>query len=181
MWKKILIIISIILFISLVIYIVIYDSKNQENIINNTQSISDEREATKIQSENCMGAIEGELSYPSEIVPDGSLVCAKNIETNNYYCTPNQVINSKYRNKKGYRLEVPRGIYSVSSVFPFALTEQLIKQNMFVEYKYAGDNCRASTCRDEYAPVMVGCETVENIGLFRVGSLGIFKDFLINK
>lgn len=179
MTKKILIIIAIVLFISLIVYIAVIDYKNQNNVENN--NLEQEIQIQKPQTENCIGAIEGELSYPSEIVPDGSLVCAKNIGTNNYYCTPNQVVDSKYRNKKGYRLEVPNGIYSVSGVFPFSLTEKLIQQNLFVEYKYSGDNCRASVCRDENAPVMVACRTVENIDLFRLGGLSLFKDFLINK
>lgn len=172
MWKKILIAIAIFLFISIVIYIVICDYKNQDNLqINN---LGQDKIIEKSQPENCMGAIEGELSYPSAVVPSGSIVCAKNIETNNYYCTPNQVIDFKYRNKKGYMLEVPKGIYNVSGIFPFFYNS---KTGSIYEYKYTGQGCNIDSCVDINAPVTVNCETISNIDLFEYGALNVFEIF----
>ncbi len=151
---------------------------NQEDIIkelNKKIDNSKNLENKNIDLEKtCTGAIEGELSYPSEIVPNGSIVCAKNLGTNNYYCTPNQVIDSKYRNKKAYRLEVPSGIYSVSAIFPFLKDKN---NQPSLEFKYSGDDCMGNECRDENVSVMIGCETVSNIDLFKIGVLNLFQIF----
>ncbi len=171
MWKKILIIVFIILFVSLVVYIVIYDYRNESNLKDarvNNEIIIDEKDFGKNQ---CRGAITGSLSYPSEIIPNGSIVCAKNIGTNNLYCTLNQTIDSKFLGSKGYKLEVPQGIYSVSALFPF------VEAKYLKEYKYAGENCLKNNCKDENISVSVGCDVVSGVNLFKEGTLSVFKEF----
>lgn len=180
--KKILISIASVLFVSFVIYIGIYDYKNQadQSVNKENQEIKKEQDeiTTKPQAENCMGVIEGEFMFPSSMIPSGSVVCAKNMETNNYYCTPNQVVDSKYKNKKGYRLEVPSGIYSVSGIFPFF---DDTKTNLPFEYKYTGQSCDVESCVDVNTSINVGCEIISDINLSQYGELNIFKIFFDSK
>lgn len=171
MYKRPLIIILILLFVSLVVYIAIIDYRNESQINDSkvfNQVTVDEKDFGK---NLCRGAITGSLSYPSEIIPNRSVVCAKNIGTNNLYCTLNQTVDSKFLGGKGYKLEVPQGIYSISAIFPF------IEAKYLKEYKYAGNNCLNNNCKDENVSVSVGCETVDGINLFREGNLNVFKDF----
>ncbi|MDD4290153.1 MAG: hypothetical protein PHH83_02645 [Patescibacteria group bacterium] len=171
MYKKILIIISILLFISLVIYIAVCDYKNQSNIEND---LEEKQQVKKSESENCIAVIEGELSFPSSMIPSASMVCAKNLETNNYYCTPNQVVDEKYRNKKGYRLEVPSGVYVLSGIFSFFKDKTT---GLPYEYKYTDKDCNIESCVDVNAPITVNCETISNINLFEYGALNVFEIF----
>ena len=116
--------------------------------------------------------------FPSSMIPSGSVVCAKNLESNNYYCTPNQIIDEKYRNKKGYRLEVPSGRYVVSAIFPFF---DNTKTNLPFEYKYTGEDCNIESCLDSNTSITVDCGTISDIDLFQYGELNIFKIFFDNK
>ena len=64
------------------------------------------------------GFIEGSLSYPGEIILPGMEVCAKNIETEELYCTDNHIEDAKYTYGKGYKLKVPAGDYYVYAKVP---------------------------------------------------------------
>jgi hypothetical protein len=176
MWKKILIIIAILLFISLIVYIAVIDYKNQNNVESN--NLEHKKEVQKPQSENCIGTIEGEFMFPSSMIPTGSVVCAKNLETNNYYCTPNQIVDLKYRNKKGYKLEVPSGTYVVSGIFPFFDDPNT---NLPFEYKYTGESCDIESCVDVNTSISVDCETISDIDLSQYGVLNIFDIFFHKK
>ena len=174
MLKKVFISISILLFIFLVVYIVVCDYKNQ---IKAEKKPGYKQQVEKSQTENCISIIEGELSFPSSMIPSGSMICAKNLETNNYYCTANQVIDEKYRNKKGYRLEVPSGKYVISGIYPFFKDK---KTGLPYEYKYTDKDCNIESCPDINASITVNCETISNINLFEYGALNIFEIFYKN-
>lgn len=64
------------------------------------------------------GVIEGSLTYPSEGIPSGLKVCAKNTVSNAVTCTTKHLNNKKYIYDKGYRLTVKAGKYKVYAVNP---------------------------------------------------------------
>jgi len=59
-----------------------------------------------------MGEIEGSLSYPSEVIPNLE-VCAESINTNEEFCTYEQIEERKFDYGFGYLIEVPEGEYYV--------------------------------------------------------------------
>ena len=64
-----------------------------------------------------VGTIEGNLSYPSEQIPDLT-VCAQDINgSSSPYCTTSLINDSKYTAGRGYMLEVAPGDYYVYSYF----------------------------------------------------------------
>lgn len=75
-------------------------------------------EAAKKASENDKGFIEGSLGYPSSYIPQDMKICAENLETQEEYCTTNQIYDSKYTYRVGYKIEVPVGSYNVYSSVP---------------------------------------------------------------
>ncbi len=58
------------------------------------------------------GYIEGPLSYPSSGIPD-LVICARNIDTNEKYCTQENINDDRYRYGKGFELRVLPGTYYV--------------------------------------------------------------------
>jgi hypothetical protein len=79
-------------------------------------------------SKNILGTIEGSLGYPSDYIPEMK-ICAENIETKEEFCSYEQIIDKKFNNEIGYKIEAPKGTYHVYS--------QLIneKQKKLNEYK----------------------------------------------
>ncbi|MBU0648003.1 hypothetical protein KJ855_02385, partial [Patescibacteria group bacterium] len=64
-----------------------------------------------------VGTIEGNLSYPSEQIPDLT-VCAEDTGgASSPYCTNSLINDLKYTAGRGYQLEVPPGDYYVYSYF----------------------------------------------------------------
>lgn len=126
----------------------------------------------EIENDQCLGYIEGPLSYPSEKIPEGMYICARNLETQYEYCTDKQIIDSKFRYEKGYRLEVPIGNYYVAGFYPW-MTDTPMQ-----EFKYAECDPKEEDCSTMLSVVSVGCdELTENIDLFNWGKFNFFKRF----
>ncbi len=88
------------------------------------------------------GTIEGSLSYPSEFIPEME-VCAENIETEEEFCTYEQIEDQKYIYGYGYKIEVPEGNYQV-----FARLTDVAEDDAYADYKaYYSDFV---TCGLEY-------------------------------
>ncbi len=145
--------------------------EQQEDVVSK-ESVGDEK---KYLPQNCMGIIEGSLMFPSEKIPSGMYVCARNIKTGYEYCSDQNIESDKFIYKKGYRLEVPSGQYVVASVYPQGLGAGQIDKAM--EFKYTG--CSGSDCRNEPLLVFsVECnKTIENINLFDGWRIDFFRKF----
>lgn len=64
-----------------------------------------------------VGTIEGNLTYPSEVIPDLT-ICAEEISNPaNQYCTKELISDTKYSSGRGYKLDVAPGKYYVYSYF----------------------------------------------------------------
>ena len=72
-----------------------------------------EEEAAALKNEK--GFIEGSLGYPSNYIPQDMKICAINLDTEEEYCTTEQVYDKKYTYTMGYKIEVPVGSYNVYS------------------------------------------------------------------
>lgn len=68
---------------------------------------------TITQQETGNGTISGQLSFPSEKMPDDLTVCAQNTSSQKEYCSSKKEIDEKDKFKIGYSLEVPAGEYIV--------------------------------------------------------------------
>lgn len=67
---------------------------------------------------NSSGTIEGSLTLPKDdAFIEDILVCAKEIENGNGYCTAEFVEDTKYESGKGYKLELPNGKYNVYALY----------------------------------------------------------------
>lgn len=73
--------------------------------------------AKEIAVESTTGFIEGSMSYPSEMIPPGVMVCAENTKSKVESCTKERVTNSKYMYGIGYKMELPVGTYYVYERF----------------------------------------------------------------
>ncbi len=145
--------------------------ENQEEVV----SKEDAGDEKKYLSQNCMGVIEGSLMFPSEKIPSGMYVCARNIKTMQEYCSDQNIESDKFKYKMGYRLEVPSGQYVIAGVYPQGLGSGQIDKAM--EFKYTkcnGDNCH----NDSLLVFDVGCgKTSENINLFDGWRIDFFRRF----
>lgn len=145
--------------------------ENQEEISSNKGVKNTEQSL----SQNCFGAVEGSLMFPSEKIPDGMYVCARNIDTGYEYCTDKNIESDRFRYKKGYRLEVPSGQYVAAGIYPQGLGAFQIDKAM--EFKYTG--CKGSDCHN--GPLLVfsvECnKTIENINLFDGWRVDFFRRF----
>lgn len=63
------------------------------------------------------GFIEGSMSYPSEMIPPGVMVCAENTKSKVESCTKERITSSKYMYGEGYKMELPIGTYHVYERF----------------------------------------------------------------
>ena len=89
--------------------------------INDTEVYVESGEEIPLQKEtesNDFGFIRGPLSYPSEIVPEDMVVCAKNLETELEYCSDDHISDEGFLNGVGFELEVPVGNYYVFAFLP---------------------------------------------------------------
>ena len=64
------------------------------------------------------GFIEGSMSFPSEGIPPGVIVCAEEITTKVELCTTERINDTKYTYRIGYKLEVLPGKYLVYEKLP---------------------------------------------------------------
>jgi hypothetical protein len=69
----------------------------------------DESEQDEVVQE---GSISGPLTYPSESIPDGLVIHAQNIDTNEEFSTNEHLSDSRFPSK-GFELTVPEGRYYV--------------------------------------------------------------------
>lgn len=90
--------------------------KKQNDQNNNSESENEETDSDSQSSESDareIAVIEGSLSYPSEGIPSDLYVCAEEVNSNQEYCTYEQITAAKYQYNKGYKIEVPAGTYNV--------------------------------------------------------------------
>ena len=86
-----------------------------------TTSIDDyyiNQNINQINENNPHGAIEGPLSYPSDMFPENFTVCAESEDESYQSCTENLLQDSKYQSGYGYLLDLPEGNYYVYSYDP---------------------------------------------------------------
>lgn len=74
-------------------------------------------EATPTQAQET-GTIEGSLSFPSEGIPAGMVVCAETLEGTVVECTNKRIADPIYTYGQGFKLEVPPGEYYVYAQTP---------------------------------------------------------------
>jgi hypothetical protein len=67
-----------------------------------------------------MGAIEGQLIYPSEGIPPGLVVCAESLDWGDTYCTNQRVDRpgAPAGSRGGYLLPLPAGRFLVFAIVP---------------------------------------------------------------
>lgn len=127
-------------------------------------------------NQDCLGAIEGALMYPSEKIPDGMYICARNVNTKYEYCTDQSFENPKFKYKKGYKLEVPSGEYIASGIYPMGIGASPIEKA--VEFKHTTCSEDPKCSNSPLLAFKVECgKTTENINLFDGWRIDFFRRF----
>ena len=103
--------------------------------------------------------LSGSVSYPSDAIPDGLVICAENIKTGKTTCTGPFISSSqggtgflsddKFTHGVGYELPVPAGVYNVYATAPGL--ESKAYYSYFVACVSA-DEQRGQVC-DDHTPI----------------------------
>lgn len=169
--KKIIPILIIVILLVAVVYAVIVDLKEAEKMDVGEESIIEENR----NFSNNIGYIEGSLYSWSEVLPIGLYVCAKNINTQYYYCTDESFNDSKFKFGRGYRLEVPVGLYQVAGLYP----SSLINSEEIREFKSVPEHCNKNDkrCPTTLNTIKVLSDELSMADLNSKGELDLFKIF----
>jgi hypothetical protein len=171
-----------------VIYAVVIDIKEEEDVNILEESIIKENSAKEenlieeVEENNReddisigTGYIEGALYGWSEVLPIGLHICAQNIDTEYYYCTDKSFENYKFKYGRGYQLKVPVGSYKVAGILP----SSLINPEKLREFKSVSENCNQKDveCLSTLDIIEVFDEKISRADLNSKGKLDLFKTF----
>ncbi len=83
---------------------------SEETVV--VEEITEKTETVVEKDAISLGYIQGSLTYPSEELPP-MVICAQNMADDILYCTDKTIDGEEFTNGKGYRLEIPEGVYTV--------------------------------------------------------------------
>lgn len=151
---------------------------DNNDIIKDVENIESTNNAISNLDNNCLGNISGILDLGEEnMIQNGMYICAKNINTKQYYCTFEIITNYNNSGKRGYELIVPIGTYQLAGIYPYSIDSNYPLK----EFKYS--RCSSvSVCEESLVSFSVFCgEKKQNININNSGLTEIFKDFNIYK
>lgn len=167
--KKFFIFTMVILLI-IIVYAIVLDIKEaREMDMKGNNVVGEDNFSTGV------GYIEGALYGWSEVLPIGLHICAKNINTEYYYCTDNSFDDPKFKYGKGYKLEVPVGSYQVAGILP----SSLINPEKLREFKSVSESCDQQDieCLSTLNVIEVSKGEISGADLNSKGKLDLFKTF----
>ena len=172
--KKIIPISIIVILLIVVAYAVIDDLKKaKESVVVEEGAIE---EVGGSNDNRCLGYISGVLEFNfGEIkIPGNMYICAKNLNTGEYYCTSEIIKDYNFSGKDGYQLVVTNGgQYQVAGIFPDS-----INPNYQLKELSHSAHCLNNICHETPRTFSLSCnENKENIDLNYGHSAMLFKDF----
>lgn len=176
--KKIPILIIIIL-LGAVAYAVSIDLKEVKELDVVEENNIEEEDIIRNNNDRCLGYISGVLEFNSGIIkiPGNMYICAKNLDTEEYYCTFEIIKNYNFSGKDGYKLIITGdGNYQVAGIFPHSINPGYPLK----EFSHSA-HCSENICNETPHTFQVSCgEHREDIDLNYSHFANLFKDFDVN-